>query len=443
MDWNSKVRWSEGLFLRPQHLQQNDRYFEHILDARSDLASPYPWGFKTLEIDTDLAQQSQFALREASGLFPDGTPFHIPEDTVAQAIAVPEDAAEVVLWLSIPVATAGAREVGDRDANRETRYYADRALIVDSTKEGQSAEDIDLARPRLEYEMRRTRKEGYAVLPVARILEVRDRTLIFDERFTPPVMTVAAHPNAIGYLDRAIGWIETKLEELSRYAADPGAGGGLQSADYLVLQLLNRSLPPLRHLRSSRYTHPDTVFRELLRVAGEMATFATTERRARLYPQYDHDNLQGTFEPLVRDLQAFLSSQFSRRAIRLDLIARPPSAYVSPIKDRSLFRNATFVLEVSARRSLTEIQERFPQLFKVGPNTKMQDIVNAHLPGVGLRHLPSPPPQLRVMSNHVYFALDRESSLWPEFSTASAVGMHFSGDWPELELEFWAVMEAR
>ena len=39
-----------------------------------------------------------------------------------------------------------------------------------------------------------------------------------------------------GWLDRVIGWIGNKLDELARYAADATAGGGLQSADYLMLQ---------------------------------------------------------------------------------------------------------------------------------------------------------------------------------------------------------------
>lgn len=429
--------------MRPQHLQQNDRYVEHLVAARTALTTPYPWGFDTFEIDTDLAQQSMFSLRAASGILPDGTPFSMPEETAAKAIAVPDDAADLIVWLTMPVATPGAREVGDREQNADTRFYADRGLIADSTSQSGTEEDLDFAKPRLEFDLRRTRKEGYALLPVARIVEVRDRTIIFDERFTPPVLSLSAHPNAEGYVDRSIGWMETKLEELSRYAADPTAGGGLQSADYLVLQLLNRSLPPLRHLRSSRYTHPERAYTELVRVAGEMATFATTERRARLYPQYDHDNLQGTFAPVVRDLQEFLSARFARRAIRLDIIERAENAFISTINDRALFREATFILEVSARRPLNEIQTRFPQLFKLGPNTKMSEIVHANLPGVPLIHLPNPPAQLRVMANHVYFALDRESPLWPEFSTAAAVGMHFSGDWPELQLEFWAVLEGR
>ena len=120
-----------------------------------------------------------------------------------------------------------------------------------------------------------------------------------------------------------------------------------------------------------------------------------------------------------------------------------PNAFIAAVRDRNLFRGATFVLEVAARRPLTEIQGQFPALFKVGPNTKMNEIVHAHLPGIPLIHLPTPPSQIRAISNHVYFYLDRMSPLWPEFSTASGIGMHFSGDWPELELELWAVLEDR
>ena len=354
MAWHSKVLWSEGLFLRPQHLQQSDRYVEHLVEARTRLASPYPWGFAELSIDTDLAQQSMFALRSATGIMPDGTPFNIPTDTIAPPLVVPEDAAGQLVWLTMPSITAGAHEVGEREAERATRYYAKSELVPDASRSVPQEEDVDLALPRLEYELRRARKEGFAVLPIARITEVRDKTIVFEERFVPPVLTLAAHPQALGWVDRSIGWIETKLEELSRYAADPGSGGGLQSADYLVLQLLNRAMPLMRHLRASRYTHPERAYGELLRLVGELATFSTPERRAKQYPAYDHDDLEATFGPVVRDLQAFLSARLSRRAIRLDLIERASNAFISTIRDRALFRDATFVLEVSARRPLTE-----------------------------------------------------------------------------------------
>ncbi len=444
MSWYAKVNWSEGLFLRPHHLQQADRYLENALESRVRHVTPYPWGFATLELDRDLAQQSKFALRKAAGVMPDGSLFDFPADSPAPApIEAPETAAGQLVWLSMPAKANNSREVSHDKSDNAARFVAGSETVIDSTSHLRVEEEIDVAYPRLAYEIRKTAKPGYVGLPIARIVEVHDRTIVFDEKFAPPLLVCAAHPTVEGWLDRVIGWIGNKLDELARYASDATAGGGLQSADYLMLQMLNREIPVLKHFRRSRYVHPERLYEELLRVAGELATFATAERRAREYAAYTHDDMEGAFAPVLRDIQDFLSARLDRRAIRLELIERAQNAYISTIKDRTLFRNATLVLEVSARRPLTEIQQNLPNFLKVGPNTKMNEIVHAHLPGVNLVHLPTPPPQIRAITDHVYFYLDRTSPLWPEFSVASAIGMHFAGDWPELQMELWAIREDR
>ena len=444
MSWYSKVHWSEGLFLRPHHLQQNDRYFEHLIEKRVRHVTPYPWGFYQLEIDQDLAQQSKFALRRASGVMPDGTPFDLPADSpIPEAIEVPDGAAGQIAWLMMPLAAPNTREVDETAAESASRYTRSAETFIDSTSSLRIEEEVEIALPRLSFELRRMAKPGYLGLGIARILEVRDKNVLFDERFVPPMLVCAAHPVIDGWLNRIIGWIEAKLEELARYAVDPSSGGGLQSVDYFVLQLLNRQIPALIHFQRSGYVHPERLYDELIRLAGELATFATTERRARDYPAYDHDNLENVFAPVVRDIQEFLSARLGRRAIRLEIIERAQNAFVSPIRDRALFRTATFVLEVAARRPLVEIQNDFPHLFKVGPNTKMNEIVHANLPGIPLVHLPTPPPHIRAITDRVYFYLDRKSALWPDFSNAASIGMHFSGDWPELELYLWAILEDR
>jgi type VI secretion system protein ImpJ len=444
MSWYSKVVWSEGLFLRPHHFQQGDRYLEHLVESRVRHITPYPWGFSYLEIDRDLAHQSRFSVRRAAGVMPDGTPFDIPGDSpLPEPIDVPDTAANQIAWLSMPVAAPNTREVDNGASASASRYTTGAETFIDSTSPLRIEEEIDIAYPRLSFELRKTAKPGYVSIAMARIVEIQDRTLVFDEKFAPPVLACTAHQVITGWIDRVVGWVDNKLEELARYAADPTAGGGLQSVDYFVLQLLNRHINVLKHFRTSSYVHPERLYEELLRLVGELATFATQQRRARSYPSYDHDNLESVFAPVLRDLQDFLGAQIGRRAIRLEITELRQNAFISPIRDRALFRNANLVLEVAARLPLTDIQHQFPNLFKVGPNTKMNDIVNAHLPGISLVHLPTPPPQIRALTDHVYFYLDRKSPLWPEFSTAASIGMHFSGDWPDLQLELWAILEDR
>ncbi|MFC1363443.1 MAG: type VI secretion system baseplate subunit TssK, partial [gamma proteobacterium symbiont of Ctena orbiculata] len=51
MSWMSRIVWSEGMFLRPHHFQQQERFLEHMVEARCADLIPYSWGFTHLKID--------------------------------------------------------------------------------------------------------------------------------------------------------------------------------------------------------------------------------------------------------------------------------------------------------------------------------------------------------------------------------------------------------
>lgn len=72
----------------------------------------------------------------------------------------------------------------------------------------------------------------------------------------------------------------------------------------------------------------------------------------------------------------------------------------------------------------------------------MRQIVDSALPGVPLRHTPTPPPQIRVLPGFVYFELDRGAADWRDLLTSPALGLHVAGDWPQLNLELWCVKKS-
>ena len=52
----SRVVWSEGMFLRPQHFQQAERFREFSQHQRGLASEGHFWGFHTLVLDaTSLA----------------------------------------------------------------------------------------------------------------------------------------------------------------------------------------------------------------------------------------------------------------------------------------------------------------------------------------------------------------------------------------------------
>src|SRR6516225_4654151 len=73
------VIWTKGTFLTPQHLQVQDRYVEDVLKFRLQTLKFCPWGFKELTIDLELLAEGQLVISQASGIFPDGLLFDIPD----------------------------------------------------------------------------------------------------------------------------------------------------------------------------------------------------------------------------------------------------------------------------------------------------------------------------------------------------------------------------
>jgi len=80
MSGHNRVIWSEGLFLQPQHFQQQDRYFERYIETRCHPLVPYSWGFTEIEFERDFLKIGKVGLRRLTGVFPDGTPFRMPDD---------------------------------------------------------------------------------------------------------------------------------------------------------------------------------------------------------------------------------------------------------------------------------------------------------------------------------------------------------------------------
>ncbi len=141
MSWFSKVAWKEGLFLQPQHLQQSDRYLENLIRARTAVMTPYPWGLIELKIDRDLAQQGRIGLRTAVGIMPDGMPFDAPNsDSLPTPIAVPEDAAGMTVWLTLPDAAMNGQDVGGSGGTSAgTRYWIDTETVALETPSDSAA----------------------------------------------------------------------------------------------------------------------------------------------------------------------------------------------------------------------------------------------------------------------------------------------------------------
>ena len=87
-----------------------------------------------------------------------------------------------------------------------------------------------------------------------------------------------------------------------------------------------------------------------------------------------------------------------------------------------------------------KLRARFPTQVKIGPVERIRDLVNLALPGVTLTPMPVAPRQIPFHTGANYFELEtRNSDLWRQLEQSGGIAMHIAGDFPGLDLAFWAI----
>ena len=86
-------------------------------------------------------------------------------------------------------------------------------------------------------------------------------------------------------------------------------------------------------------------------------------------------------------------------------------------------------------------QTHCPAKMKVAPVTKIRDLVQLQLPGMRLRVMSVAPPQIPWHAGYNYFELEKGGELWGEMEKSGAFALHLAGEFPGLDMEFWAIRQ--
>jgi len=438
---NRKIVWAEGMFLRPQHFQQQERYLEFFSHARSMASEGYFWGFRELELDMEALALGKIVLNKAVGIFPDGTPFSLPSvDALPEPLEIPPNLKNECVFLALPVRRLGAVEVRFDAREPLARYQAVETELGDCNSEGAEPAAAQLGRIRAQLLPESALTDSWLRIGVAYVLEKRsDGTVVLDKRYIPPSIAYGQSVVLHAMVDDIAGLMQQRGEALAARVTQPGRGGIAEVGDFMMLNIINRWQPLMTHLRDHPILHPERVYAHLLQLAGELSSFTREARRPIAYPVYDHDDLRLCFETVSADIRRSLSMVLEQNAIPIELREGQYGVRIGSIPDMALLRSATFVLAVFAEMPADVVRNRFPTQVKIGPVEKIRDLVNLHLPGVRVHPMPIAPRQLPYHANFNYFELDTNNELWDELERSGGMALHLAGDFPGLRLECWAI----
>ena len=440
MERIARVAWSEGMLLRPQHFQQQDRFLYQVARNRHARTAVNGYGISELELDPQALGLGQLSMVRVSGIFPDGMPFAF-DQTDSLTLEVPPDARDELVYLVLPMEKLAGTNIAADALTQSARYRFEEASLLDDSAVDGEEEVLGLAHLNPRLKMGRDDLAGFAYLAVARIIEVvNEKEVRLDRSFIPPTLSVAAIPPLSSFLREILGMVKQRAKALA-VRMQKGAEQSSTLFDVLMLQTLNRWQPMLEHLRESTQVHPERFYELAITLTGELALFTRTDKMIPTLPPYRHEQLTETFGDLAALLSQSLSTVLEQTAIALKLENAQYGIRVAPLPDGSLLESAQFVLAVKADLPTEDIRRRLPAQIKLGAVEHIRDLVNSHLPGIPVSALPVAPRQIPYHAGYHYFLLDGKSERWQHLKQSGGLAIHVSGNYPGLELELWAIRQ--
>ena len=441
----SKPLWMEGLLVRPQHFQQQDRWVEHLVEGRVAGIRPFGWGLRSIALDRELLSLGKIAITALTAVLPDGTVLDLPaQGALPEPRSAPASLRNALVKIAAPVRPRdGAETSSDPTAIR--RFEAVDQPVRNSTAPERPATVLKVGRLNLRILFEGESEDDMLVMPIGRIREIEPTgAMLLSPTFIPPCLDLHASERLLQIINETRSLLKSRGDAIaartdsSRMAAE---SAGL--IDILTLAIINGQEVLFDHFASVRGVHPIDAFQTMLQLTSQLATFSSLRRKPADLPVYRHDQLEDCFTPLLDKLREFLTVVTERNAIPLELQQRGYGIVTSIIADRSLFQDSRFVLTAVASIPTETLRSQLPTQMKIGSVEQIRDLVNLQLPGVPMRALPVAPPELPFLQNGVYFELDQSAELWRNLTRSAAFAMHVSGDYPDLHMEFWAIRKKR
>ncbi|XQM31655.1 type VI secretion system baseplate subunit TssK [Burkholderia gladioli] len=446
MSYSAKVLWGEGLFLRPQHFQRQDAYHEARLFESLQAIQPYNWGVRSVKLDRDAISSNVLRLSELSLIFPDGALYSAPQaDDLPPPVALdtlPEGINDFTFYLALhPLREAGSNYVENAEGGFLSRFTSDNAPIADQFTDAADA-DITFLKTNVKLIAHSEPRDQLLAIPLVRVRRTATSGFEFDDSFVPPCLAIEASGVLMQRLRQLIDALQAKVNALYGFHREPTKNiiefrsGDI--ASFWLLHTANAAFASLAHLYQHSALHPERLFQELLRLAGQLMTFSKSYALADL-PAYRHDDPGPPFARLDTMLRELLETVISTRYFAITLEEVRPSFHIGRLDSGKIDDKTEFYLAVSADMPSVELVNAVPARFKVGAPDDVDKLVLSAMPGVRLSYTPQVPPAIPVRPGACYFALDARSPLYERMLQSQSAMIYAPSGINDLKFELIAV----
>lgn len=442
----SKILWGEGLFLRPQHFQQQDFYHEQCLHQTARALHPYAWGIREVQWDRDALINNTLRALDISLIFPDGEIFKAPSaDALPNEVNLsdlPITLQTVTYYIAIPIVKSfGGNFVTEGQSSNSTRYVQTNKETPDLFTQATASELSYLkkyARLMSELEPR----DSYASFPITKLRRISSGGFEIDPSFMPPCLSVRSAPLLLLQLRRLMDALQAKVDALYGHHREPNKNiiefrsGDISS--FWLLHTASSALAALTHYFHHPALHPERLFEQLLGLTGSLMAYSRNYTLVDL-PAYLHDNPGPSFLKINSIIRELLDTVISTKYFAISLSESKPSYHLGQLDSGKINEQTKFYLAVSADLPALELVEVVPLRFKVGAPDDVEKFVLSAMPGVRITHAPQVPSALPMRPDTCYFLLDSKGPMYERMIAAQSISIYVPAGLRDLKLELLAV----
>lgn len=438
MSIGSKILWSEGMTLGPQHFQLQDLYHESRLRRMAAAMNPHFWGVGSMQWNLDGLGDNRLHADTLSVLFPDGDVYDAPgADMLPDPVdlsRLPADIQTFTFYLALPVLKPHG---GNAEATG--RYVRCDAEALDLYTEALAIDVPYLKKqPRLLSQL--AARDSHACVPVIRINRAAQGGFELDASFIPPCVSIGATPALVRMVEGLVSAMSAKIDTLQRMHRKTSANTYEVSAgdmsSWWMLNIVSTANAQLMHTARSSSHHPETLYQKLLTVAGGLMTFSDRYKTADL-PAYEHAALGDVFAALDILLRDLIDTVISARYFLIPLVPERnrPSFHHAVLDPEKITKDTQLCLAINADMPALQLVAAVPNRLKLGAPDDIEKILGSALSGIPIAHMPQIPSAVPVRPGTCYFSISTKGALYENAIKAGALAVLALEGIPGLKIE--------
>ena len=441
----SKILWGEGLFLRPQHFQQQDQYHEQRLHQSVKALHPYAWGVGHLKLDREALAGNSLRVLELSLMFPDGEIVNAPGNDALPGpvdLSAPGLGQSVIFHAALPVLKHfGGNVTATGQVNNGARFAQSNCETPDLFTQAALAE-LSYLKKSLRLVADSEPRDAYVSLPLVKLRRLSGGGFEADPSFIAPSLAIRSAPQLLLQLRRLTDALQAKVAALHGHHREPSKNViEYRSGDmstFWLLHTASAAFASLSHYLQHPALHPERLFQQLLGLAGALMTFSRSYVLSDL-PSYQHADPGPSFERLHRIIRDLLDTVISSKYFAIALTETKPSYHHGMLDSGKIDERTAFYLAVCADMAALELVDVVPLRFKIGAPDDVEKFVLSAMPGVRLQHAPQVPAAVPVRPDTCYFTLDSHGPMYERMLQAQSISIYAPSGMRGLKLELIAV----